>query len=106
MTDRPRPNRPQPARNALSTGDFAILAIVVLVFLGVTILGCAVLWDVLNPGEWTADGWAAAGGWFAGVATVAAVWVALHQSRQARQASQQALTEARQLHAEQLRHEV
>lgn len=106
MIEKPAPADRRRTGKAITTGDFAILAIVVLVFLGVTILGCAVLWDALNPSEWTAAGWAAAGSWFAGTGTLAAVGVALWQSRQARADARQAIHEADRLHREQLREEV
>lgn len=105
MTDAPILNRPPRPRSPLAAGDFAVLAIVIAVFLVVVVLGCAVLWDALNPSDWTADGWAAAGGWFAGFATVSAVIVALQQSRQARTEAQRVRDDLERQHKEQLREE-
>ncbi|WP_138846047.1 hypothetical protein [Rhodococcus pyridinivorans] len=88
MTDRPRPDRPQPARNALSTGDIAKLALCLLASTAAVAIGIALLWDVANPNKWTAAGWAAAGSWVAGIATVLAVGVALYESNRARSDAQ------------------
>lgn len=90
----------------MPTGDLVILALVVVVLLAVTGLGCAVLWDVLNPSEWTAAGWAAVGAWISGVATFVAAGVALLQSRRARADAARAIAAADQQHKEQLRYEI
>lgn len=90
----------------MPTGDILVLAIVGVVLLAVVGLGCAVLWDAANPGEWTAGGWSAVGTWFAGTATLLAVGVALWQARQAHKASDEALLLARRQHTELLRHEI
>ena len=106
MTDAPILNRPPRPRSPLAAGDFAVLAIVIAVFLVVVALGCAVLWDALNPSEWTADGWAAAGAWFAGAATVGAVWVALRQISATRFEGKVALDKAERLHQRQVNEEI
>lgn len=94
MTDCSRPDLPQPARSALSTGDVAKLAACLLASTAAVAIGIALLWDVANPSEWTAAGWAAAGGWFAGSATVLAVGVALHESNRARSDAQREVAAA------------
>lgn len=93
-TRSPQP-RTRRAQRALATGDVVVLAVVFTVFLAVVVLGCAVLWDVLNRDSWTASGWGAVGTWVAGCATFLAVGVALLESRRGRASADQALWDAR-----------
>lgn len=106
MTDSPRPIRPARNNETRTTGDILILTIVMAVFLCVVVIGVVMLWDVVNPREWTSDGWSAVGSWVASIGTVLAVGVALWQSHRARTDAAYALSETRRQHEEQLRHEV
>ncbi|MBW4780876.1 hypothetical protein KZO37_16030 [Rhodococcus fascians] len=82
------------APRPLSTGDVLILSIVVGVFLGAAFLAGAILWNELNPSQWTAGGWAAVGAWVAGVATFCAVLVALTDSTKTRKHAQKSIDAA------------
>ncbi|WP_072815497.1 hypothetical protein [Rhodococcus zopfii] len=103
MTDEPLPDRATLARWPLSTRDIAKLTTCLVASTAAVVIGLTLLWDVVNPSKWTADGWAAAGGWFAGAGTVFAVVVALRQSQQARVDAEAARIDADRIHREQLR---
>lgn len=82
MTDTPILDRPSRPGSPPATASLARLAVGLSAFS--VVIGLVVIWDVLNPRDWTAAGWAAASSWVAGIATVGAVTVALRESKGAR----------------------
>lgn len=82
MTEPPKQSRRD--QGSVTTGDVLILGTVITVLLAVVVVGGMVVWDGVNPTEWTASGWTAVGGWVAGLATFFAVGVALIDSHRTR----------------------
>lgn len=61
-----------------------------------------IVWDHINPIEWTAGGWAAIGAWVGGSATAGALFAALRQTGKTEKIAAKQLKASRELHDREL----